>query len=72
MRYLTHRVHARVGAARAVQADLGAEDFLQRRFERLLDRRAVRLRLPAAVVGAVVLDRELPSNHRGRGMWETG
>src|SRR5262249_5340139 len=59
IRDLTQGVNARVGASRTVETNLRAEDLLQRRLDRLLHRPAVRLDLPAAIVGAVVLDREL-------------
>jgi len=59
MRHLPERVHARVGAPRGGDADLRAEYFLQRLLENPLDRPAVRLELPARVIGAVVFDGEL-------------
>ena len=58
-RDLSERVHAGVGAPGAVHGHRSALDRRQRVLEHPLDRDAVRLALPADVVGAVVLEGEL-------------
>src|SRR4051794_11512799 len=66
MRYLGERVHAGVGAARAVDADLLAANRLDRIFHCALDRGAVFLDLPAAKRRAVVFDDQFVTGHQLR------
>src|SRR5665647_1836038 len=64
MRDLAQRMHAGVGAARAVNADLLAADRLDRVFQRALYRRAVLLDLPAAERRAVIFDGQFVARHQ--------
>ena len=56
MRDLPQRMHAGVGAARAMDANLLAADRLDRGFQRALHRGAIVLDLPAAERRAVIFD----------------
>ena len=58
------RMHAGIGAARAVNANLLAADRLDRVFQRALHRRAVVLDLPAAERRAVIFDDEFVAGHQ--------
>jgi hypothetical protein len=49
-------VHAAIGAAGGRGADFGAGDLRERRLERILDRAAAGLGLPAEEATAVVLE----------------
>ena len=62
-RDLTARVHAGIGARRADDLDLVLQQLGERLLEVLLHRRPVRLALPAAQRGAVVLDDEPDVTH---------
>ena len=64
MRDLRQRMHAGIGAAGAVNADLFAADRLDRVLQRALHRRAVLLDLPAAERRAVILDDEFVAGHQ--------
>src|ERR1700687_5912618 len=64
MRDLAERVHAGIGAAGAVNADLLAADRLDRLLQRALHRRAVVLDLPAAKRRAVIFDDEFVAGHQ--------
>src|ERR1700687_1260161 len=63
MRDLPQRVHAGVGAARAVNANLLAADRLDRGFQRALHRGAIVLDLPAAERCTVIFDDEFIAGH---------
>src|SRR5258707_2317031 len=63
MRDVRARVHAGVGAARAVTANLLAADRLDRIFDRALHGCAVVLDLPAAIRRAVIFDGEFVAGH---------
>ncbi len=63
MRHLRQRMHAGVGAARAMNANLLAADRLDRGFQRALHRGAIVLDLPAAERRAVIFDGELVAGH---------
>ena len=66
VRDLAERVHARVGAARAVQLEpVGAERLAHGAVDLALHRPRVLLDLPAAVAGAGVLDEQLEPGHAG-------
>jgi hypothetical protein len=56
VRHLLPGVHAAVGAPRGGEADGLSGDLRQGGFDRVLDRAAARLRLPAEEAAAVVLD----------------
>ena len=56
-------MHARIGAAGAVDADLLPAKAGDRGFERFLHRQAVRLALPADQPRAVIFDRQLVAGH---------
>ena len=58
------RMHAGIGAARAVDANLLAADRLHRGFQRALHRRSVVLDLPAGERRAVIFDDELVAGHQ--------
>ena len=62
---LRERMNTGVGSARAADRNLGFEQFPRRARERSRNR-AIRvfLRLPAAIAGAVVFERQLPCRHR--------
>jgi hypothetical protein len=60
---LHRRVHAGVGAAGGGDLDGMVCDFRERRFDDRLDPERVRLRLPAAEGGAVVLQAEGDSGY---------
>src|SRR6202048_1675133 len=64
MRDLRDRMHAGVGAARAVNANLLAADRLDRIFDRALHRGAIVLDLPAAIRRAVIFDDEFVAGHQ--------
>src|SRR3984957_5969860 len=64
MRDLPERMHAGVGAARAIDANLFAADRLDRAFQRALHRRAIVLQLPAAERRTVIFDREFVAGHQ--------
>src|SRR5258708_3135487 len=64
MRDLPQRMHAGVGASRAVDANLLAADRLDPGFQRALHRSAVVLDLPAAERAAVILDDEFVAGHQ--------
>src|SRR3974390_790981 len=64
MRDLPERMHAGVGAASAMNANLFAADRLDRVFQRALHRRTVFLNLPAAERGAIIFDGELVAGHQ--------
>src|SRR3954462_4073582 len=57
-------MHAGIGAACAVHADLLAADRLHRLFERALNGRTVFLDLPAAERRAVIFDEKLVARHQ--------
>src|ERR1700694_6204994 len=63
MRDLPQRVHAGVGAARAVNANLLAADRLDRGSQRPLHRGAIVLDLPAAERRTVIFDDEFIAGH---------
>src|ERR1700676_5225433 len=63
MRDLPQRMHAGVGAARAVNANLLAADRLDRGFQRALHRGAIVLDLPAAERRTVIFDDEFIAGH---------
>src|ERR1700712_1669719 len=63
MRDLRQRVHAGIGAAGAVDADMLAADRLDRGFQCTLHRRAIVLYLPAAKWPAVIFDDEFVPRH---------
>jgi hypothetical protein len=63
---LATRMHARIGTPGAFEPNLFAENRLERPLERALDGRAVRLNLPAEVIGAVVLDNQGQPHHERR------
>src|ERR1700688_2782526 len=63
MRDLSQRMHAGIGAARAMNANLLAADRLDRRLQRTLHRGAVVLNLPAAERRAVIFDDEFVTGH---------
>src|SRR5712672_28813 len=63
MRDLRQRMHAGVGAARAVNANMLAADRLDRVFHRTLHRGAIVLDLPAAERRAVIFDNEFVTGH---------
>src|ERR1700704_738419 len=64
MRDLPQRVHAGVGAAGAVNANVLAADRLDRGFQRALHRGAIILDLPAAERRAVIFDSEFVAGHQ--------
>src|SRR6516162_10722094 len=64
MRDLPKRMHAGIGAAGAMNANLFATDRLDRVFQCALHRRTVFLNLPAAERGAVIFDGELVARHQ--------
>src|SRR5262249_49918394 len=64
VRDLPERVDAGGGAPRAWRGAALPLDALDRRFDRALNRRMRSLRLPAAIVGAVVVDGELETHRR--------
>src|ERR1700678_756533 len=63
MRDLRQRVHAGVGAARAMNANMLAANRLDRGFQRALHGSAIVLELPAAERRAVIFDDELVARH---------
>src|SRR5450631_1280874 len=63
MRDLPERMHAGVGAAGAIDANLLAADRLARILQRALHRSAIVLDLPAAVRPAVIFDSEFVAGH---------
>src|ERR1700674_4889014 len=63
MRDLPQRMHAGIGTARAMNANLLAADRLDRRLQRALHRGAVVLNLPAAERRAVIFDDEFVAGH---------
>src|SRR5712672_819970 len=63
MRDLRQRMHAGVGTARAVNANMLAADRLDRVFQRALHRGAIVLDLPAAERRAVIFDGQLVAGH---------
>src|ERR1700736_1965946 len=65
MRDLSQRMHASIGAPRAMNANLLAADRLDRRLQRALHRGAVVLNLPAAERRAVIFDDEFVTGHVG-------
>lgn len=58
-------MHAGIGAPGAVQHDLFANDLAEGFFDKLLDRAALGLALPADIGGAVVFDGEADRSHSG-------
>ena len=64
MRDLRQRMHAGIGAARAMDANLLAADRLDRGFQRALHRGAIVLELPAAERRAVIFDDEFVAGHQ--------
>src|SRR5260370_24675809 len=64
MRDLRQRMHAGVGAPRAVDANLLAADRLDRIFQRALHRGTVVLDLPATERRAVIFDDEFVAGHQ--------
>src|ERR1700686_2869028 len=64
MRDLRQRMHAGVGAAGAVNADMLAADRLDRIFQRALHGRTIVLDLPAAERRAVIFDDEFVAGHQ--------
>lgn len=60
---LAEAVHAGVGAARDRRVQRRLREFRERALERVLNRLAVGLRLPAAERRAVVLNAECDSHH---------
>src|SRR5207342_1770513 len=64
MRDLSERVHAGIGTARAMNANLLAADRLDRGLQRALHRGAVVLNLPAAERRAVIFDNEFIAGHQ--------
>src|SRR6478736_2318121 len=63
MRDLRQRMHAGVGAARAINANLLAANRLDRVLQRALHRSAIVLDLPAAERRAVIFDDEFVAGH---------
>src|SRR5882724_8928149 len=63
MRDLTERMHAGIGTALAMNANLLATDRLDRRLQRTLHRGAIVLNLPAAERRAVIFDEEFVTGH---------
>src|SRR5664279_174553 len=63
MRDLAQRMHAGVGAACAMNANVLAADRLDRGFQRALHRGAIVLDLPAAERRAVIFDDEFVAGH---------
>src|SRR3979409_2306098 len=66
MRDLPQRVHAGVGAPRAVNANIFARARLDRGFQRALYRWAIVLDLPAAERRAVIFDGEFVAGHQDK------
>src|SRR4051812_8347359 len=64
MRDLSQRVHAGIGAPRAVDANLLAADRLDRGFQRALHRWRIVLDLPARERRAVIFDDEFVAGHQ--------
>src|ERR1035437_6637782 len=64
MRDLAQRMHAGVGAACAMNANVLAADRLDRGFQRALHRGAIVLDLPAAERRAVIFDCQLVAGHQ--------
>src|SRR5260370_11072539 len=64
MRDLSKRVHAGIGAACAIDADMLAADRLDRGFQRALHRDAIVLDLPAAKRRTVIFDDEFVAGHQ--------
>ena len=64
MRDLRQRMHAGIGAARAMDANLFAADRLHRGFHRALHGRCVVLDLPAGERRAVIFDDEFVAGHQ--------
>src|SRR6266404_5288295 len=64
MRHLRQRMHAGIGAAGAVHANLLAADRLDRGLQRALHGGAIVLDLPAAERGAVIFDGEFVAGHQ--------
>src|SRR5579883_670116 len=64
MRHLPQRVNAGVGATGAAHRDLRSAKGGESRFDRLLDRGAVRLPLPADEIRPVIFYGELIARHR--------
>ena len=60
VRHLCDRVNACVGASRAMQFDFGSEAVLHHLLEIALHCACIALFLPAAILGAVVFERQLP------------
>ena len=60
MRYLRSGMHARVGAACALDFDVAAEEVFRGFAKLALNRSRVVLFLPAAIFGAVVLENQSP------------
>ena len=65
MRDLAQRMHAGVGAPRAMRGRALSRHGEERALERLLDRKAVLLPLPADERRAVIFERELVARHSG-------
>ena len=63
-RHLAKRVHTGVGPARAMNHDIRSLNRCERVFQQSLNRGAGGLTLPADVVRAVVLQRDLQGAHR--------
>ena len=72
--HLAQGVDAGVGPSAGREPHLFSGDLLEGRFERYLDRFAIRLDLPAEIVGAVVSDGEFERSHGENGLvaarWE--
>ena len=60
MRYLRPGMHARIGTACALDFDIAAEEVLSGFANLALNGSCVRLFLPAAILGAVVLENQSP------------
>ncbi len=63
MRGLRQCMHARVGSSRPMDGERLSTEFGDRGFERFLNRKAVRLALPADQPAAVILDSQLVAGH---------
>src|SRR5579871_4847967 len=66
MRHLPERMHAGIGAARAMHTHIGAAGRLDRSLECALHRRMIGLKLPAGKRRAVIFDGELVAGHPSR------
>src|SRR5258705_12792535 len=71
MRDLPQRMHAGVGASRAVDTNLLAADRLDRGFQRALYRGAIVLDLPAAERPTVIFDCQLVTGHWGNDLLQS-